>query len=414
MRVHVIGAGVAGMAAALAARAGGAEVLVHEAAGHCGGRARSFHDRRLEREIDNGNHLMLSGNGAVRRLAAMLGSEAELEVAKGARFSFLEVASGRRWALELDEGPVPFWLFDAARRVPETSPLAYLKGLKLLLAGEETVAELFDDGSPLWRRFWEPFAIGVLNTPPEEAAARLLLPVIARTLARGGRFSRPMVARRGLSHLFARPFAARAARDGGLDLRLHHPLRGLETGAGRLSALLFAGERLEIGPEERVILALPPAAARRAAPFLMAPGRFSPIVNVHYAVDERPEQAERQMHGILGGLSQWVFSRPGVVSVTISAASAQMEMESEEIARACWPEAAAALDLDKTPLPPFRVIREKRATFAATAAALARRAPSRTGLKNLFLAGDWVNTDLPATIEGAAASGFTAAELALA
>ncbi len=410
MRVHVAGAGIAGMAAAVEAAARGAEVIVHEAAGHAGGRARSFHDETLGREIDNGSHLMLSGNHAARRLAAMLGAADELEMADTARFDFLELEDGLRWDLDMGRGRFPGWLFDAARRVPETEAWHYLAALKLLVAGERTVSELFDDGSAMWRRFWEPFSLGVLNTPPDEALARLLLPVLRETLGRGGEASRPMLARRGLSHAFARPFE----KSSSWELRLNHPLRGLEMEAGRVRALRFDDGEVALGADERLIVALPPWALRELLPPVMAPSRFNPIVNVHFRLSggRMPDDAPR-LCGLLGGVGQWLFTRGDVASVTISAAWREAAMDRRELARTVWPEAARALMVEEEPLPPFRVIKEKRATFAQTPAQCRRRAPADCGLGNLWLAGDWTDTGLPATIEGAARSGFRAAELAL-
>ncbi len=108
-----------------------------------------------------------------------------------------------------------------------------------------------------------------------------------------------------------------------------------------------------------------------------------------------------------------MFTRGNIVSVTVSAADRLARRKAEDIARILWPEAAEALEMPPEPLPPFRVIRERRATFAATPAELARRPGPRTGLANLFLAGDWTDTGLPATIEGAARSGERAARVAL-
>ena len=413
-RVHVIGAGLAGISAAMHARALGAEVIVHEQTGHAGGRARSFMDAKLGCEIDNGNHLMLSGNASVLKLCALLGSSDELARPDAARFDFYELDSGLRWALELDDGPLPLWLFDAARRVPGTSVPDYLKGLKLLFAGNASVDRLFNDGGSLWRRFWEPFAVGVLNTEPDEAAARLLLPVIRETLARGGRFSTPMVARRGLSHVFAHPFEKAAARDGKLDVRLSHGLNGLEVSAGRADVLKFDDGDIVLDDDSKVILAVSPWAARALMPALMTPGRFSPIVNVHFRLEagRMPREAPL-LRGVLGGVSQWVFRREDVASVTISAAHGLVNAEAAEIARRVWPEVARTLGIDDAPQPAFRVIKERRATFAATPAELARRPGPETGLANLILAGDWVDNGLPATIEGAVRSGETAARIAL-
>jgi uncharacterized protein with NAD-binding domain and iron-sulfur cluster len=99
--------------------------------------------------------------------------------------------------------------------------------------------------------------------------------------------------------------------------------------------------------------------------------------------------------------------------VTISAANRMVDQPAEAIAAVVWPDVRAALDLQGI-MPPFRVVKERRATFAATAAQEGLRPGPRTALANLVLAGDWTATGLPATIEGAIRSGRTAAEALLA
>jgi hypothetical protein len=113
--------------------------------------------------------------------------------------------------------------------------------------------------------------------------------------------------------------------------------------------------------------------------------------------------------GLIGGTAEWVFAKHGVVSVTISAANHLVDVSADVLAARAWSDVQRALGVER-PMPPVRVVKEKRATFAATAAQEARRPGARTGLRNLALAGDWTATGLPATIEGAIRSGLTAAE----
>ena len=88
--------------------------------------------------------------------------------------------------------------------------------------------------------------------------------------------------------------------------------------------------------------------------------------------------------------------------------------DAEKIARLVWPEVVKALALpEESPLPAHRIIKEKRATFAQTPEEAARRPGTRTAFENMFLAGDWTDTGLPATIEGAVKSGFAAAQAVL-
>jgi uncharacterized protein with NAD-binding domain and iron-sulfur cluster len=103
-----------------------------------------------------------------------------------------------------------------------------------------------------------------------------------------------------------------------------------------------------------------------------------------------------------------------VLSVTVSAAERLVDLPAETLAPRLWRDAARAYDLPEAPMPPARIVKEKRATFAATPAQLRRRPPAHGRWRNLFLAGDWVATGLPATIEGAIRSGHAAAHLLLA
>ena len=119
------------------------------------------------------------------------------------------------------------------------------------------------------------------------------------------------------------------------------------------------------------------------------------------------------MLGLVGGTAHWVFVRETLASVTVSAADRLAEEDAATIAARVWEDVRRALDLGPGPLPPHRIVKEKRATFAQTPANLARRAKTATPWRNLFLAGDWTDTGLPATLEGAIRSGVSAANAAL-
>jgi hypothetical protein len=155
-----------------------------------------------------------------------------------------------------------------------------------------------------------------------------------------------------------------------------------------------------------VILATPSAAAASLLPGLMVPDEYQAIVNLHYRLQADPGEAG--FIGLTSATAEWVFVKPGVVSVTISAANRLVDRSAEELAETVWPEVQAALGIS-APMPQYRVVKEKRATFAATPAQQLRRPSATTVWENCVLAGDWTQTGLPATIEGAIRSGVTAA-----
>jgi hydroxysqualene dehydroxylase len=407
--VHVIGAGLSGLAAAVALVKAGHRISLHEAAGHAGGRCRSYFDAALGRRIDNGNHLVLSGNTAIARYLADIGGGDGLCGPDRAEFPFVDLASGARWTVRPNGGPLPWWIFAPSRRVPGTSPRDYLGALRLArVRPEATVAECLNENGTAFARFWEPLAVAVLNTEASAAAAGLLWPVVRETFGRGGAACRPRMAVEGLSECFIDPALACLGR-ASAAVHLHRRLRRLEFACARVSALHFApGDVVSLGSSDTVILAVPPQGAAALLPGLAVPEASRAIVNGHFLL---PEPVDRpRLLGMVGGLCHWLFLRGDVASVTISAADGLGEQPGDALAPAMWADVVRALDLGPLPLPPHRIVKEKRATFAQTPAELARRPKASTRFANLFLAGDWTDTGLPATLEGSVRSGNTAAE----
>jgi squalene-associated FAD-dependent desaturase len=411
-RVHIIGAGLAGLAAAVALARRGVAATLYEAAPVAGGRCRSYFDRGLGVRIDNGNHLLLSGNRAAMTYLDAIGARRSLGGPARARFPFLDLASGERWEVAPNAGRLPWWIFRRPRRVPGTRPRDYLLLRRLARAsGDATVAEAFATAGPLYRRLVEPLAVAALNTPPGEALARLLGAVLAESLMRGGHACIPCFPRQGLSESFVDPALSWLGERGG-RLLTGCRVAALSIEAGRVIALQTAAGAVEVAPGEAVVMAAPPWVADGLVPGLVAPAAFQAIVNLHFRLVAEPGVAG--FLGVLGGTAQWIFIKPGVVSVTISAANRLVDVSAEELARRVWPDVRSALGLGGA-MPPVRVVKERRATFAATAAEERRRPgarwPAEVGLaRNLVLAGDWTSTGLPATIEGATKSGYVAAD----
>jgi hydroxysqualene dehydroxylase len=308
---------------------------------------------------------------------------------------------------------VPLWVLYSKRRVPGTSLGDYVKGLKLLTAGDRTVAELFARQGALYRRFWEPFAVAVLNTAPEIAAARLLVPVIRETLAKGADASRPLIARRGLSDTFVDPALDALARRGA-EIRLGCRVVGLECEADRLTGLALSRGHEGLAPGDAAVLATPPWTAAELLPGLTVPDAYAPIVNVHFRLDGgRRPLLSTPILGLVGGTAQWLFVRDDVVSVTVSAAHALAERAARRSPRSSGP---------RSPAPSSSTWRRCRRCASSRSAAPPSsprppRSPAARGrrphLRNLVLAGDYTDTGLPATIEGAIRSGRTAARLVL-
>jgi hydroxysqualene dehydroxylase len=409
--VHVIGAGLAGLAAAVRLCQRGTMVVLHEAAGQAGGRCRSYHDPVLDMAIDNGNHLLLSANEDALSYLATIGAAAKLVGPAHAEFAFVDLASGKRWTLRINDGRLPWWVFDKTRRVPDTRAADYLSIGRLLWPGpEKTICQTVKCSGALYDRLARPLWLAALNTDPREASASLAAAVTRETLARGGKACRPLFAPDGLGHAFVEP-ALSFLRGRNAKVEFGHRLRALDFSQGRVAVLDFGDDgRVAIEEDDSVILAAPPAVSADLVPGLDAPDEFRAIVNAHFRIE--PPAGLTPLLGIINGTIEWLFSFKHRLSVTISCADRLLELPRETLARRIWDEVATVTGLPKD-MPPWQIVRERRATFAATPAQNAKRPGPVTAWSNLFLAGDWTGTGLPATIEGAIRSGNRAADLVL-
>ncbi len=409
--VHIIGAGISGLSAAVRLANENLKVHVHEATQQAGGRCRSYFDAATNLTIDNGNHLLLSGNRHAVAYARSIGTQAGLVGPKSAQFPFVDLRTGQRWQLDLGDGRLPLWVFDEARRVPDTGLFDYLALMPLIWAAK---SKLVGDAIPckgtLYERLVQPLLFAALNVDPPEGSAGLAGAVVRETLLAGGQACRPLIARDGLSAVLVEP-AIRLLQQKGASIAFGHELRAFSMSGDRVGELQFGDDTVAIGPECVVVLAVPPRPASALLPGLKTPTKFRAIVNAHFRFD--PPRDMPPILGVVGGLVEWLFAFPQRLSITISNGDRLVDMPREELAQAIWRDICKAGSVAGE-LPPWQIVRERRATFEATPEQNALRPGAQTGWKNLFLAGDWTDTGLPATIEGSVRSGNRAADLVLA
>lgn len=312
--------------------------------------------------------------------------------------------------LKLNRSPLPWWLAARNRRVPGTNARDYLPYAKLMFAGRKAhIADVVPVKGVVWERLMRPFLLAALNTDPDTASAQLAGQVIRETLARGGYACRPRVATPNLSSVFIDP-ALSFLEQKGAKVELGKRLRTLVFGARAVLALEFPDITVPLNANDMVILAVPPFVAKEFLPQLTVPTEFRAIVNGHFHFPA-PAGAPLVL-GVINGMAEWIFSFEDRVSVTVSGADAIVDRDREELARLLWRDVCAALRITDE-LPRWQIVKEKRATFAATPEQDLKRPATKTDCRNLFLAGDWIDTGLPATLEGAVRSGEAAAALAL-
>jgi hydroxysqualene dehydroxylase len=406
--VHIIGGGLAGLAAAERLCQSRRTIVMHEATAQAGGRCRSYYDQSTGMVIDNGTHLLLSGNHAALSFTEAIGSRPGLRGPDEAQFPFIDIASGEQWTLRFGDSRFPWWVFDKDRRVPQTAVVDYLSLARLVwTSADKPIGKLMTCDGPIYDRLLEPLLLAALNITPREGSAKLAGAVIRESLALGGQACRPLLAREGLGSVFVEP-AIVHLRERGVAIVFEDELIELLFGNGRVSRLKFARQTVDLGVNDAVILAVPPYVATNLVPDLIAPSSFRGIVNAHFRID--PPAHLPPMLGVINGTCEWIFPLSGRISATISDAGRLFDVPRTELAQTMWNDIAKVAGLPST-LPPWQIVRERRATFAATPEENARRPTAETSWENLFLAGDWTQTGLPATIEGAIRSGYRAADL---
>ncbi|MGA7073924.1 hydroxysqualene dehydroxylase HpnE [Bradyrhizobium sp.] len=408
---HIVGAGISGLSAAVRLANANFKVHLYEATQQAGGRCRSYFDAATNLTIDNGNHLLLSGNHHALAYARSIGTEAGLVGPKRAQFPFVDLTTGKRWQLDLGDGRLPLWVFDASRRVPDTGLSDYLALMPLIWSSPK---RLISDAIPckgvLYQRLVQPLLLAALNVDPPEGSAGLAGAIVRETLLAGGQACRPLIARDGLSAVLVEP-AIELLKGKGAEIKFGHELRGFGSTADRVNALKFGEETVSLAPSDVVVLAVPPRPAASLLPGLKTPTKFRAIVNGHFRFN--PPKDMPPILGVVGGLVEWLFAFPQRLSITISGADRLVDMPREELAQAIWRDICQAAGITAE-LPPWQIVRERRATFEATPEQNALRPGATSAFKNLFLAGDWTDTGLPATIEGSVRSGDRAADLVLA
>ncbi len=325
--VHVIGAGFSGLSAAVhLAATPNADIIVHESAAQAGGRRRSFYDDATAMTIDSGCDLVLSSWRSALAAIEAIGARAQWrEVAPGG-IAFADMASGERWTLRPNGGPVPWWIFDPRRRAPRTRVKDYWPAARLLLRAPATalLRDYAPSGGPAAERLWRPFALATLNTDLDRASARLAGAALRETL-RGG--ARPLMPVHGLARAFVEP-ALKTLRRRGVAIRFERRLAALEFQGEHVAGLEFEHDRIDLAPGDAVILATPPQVAAALAPGLSAPQEFNGAISAHFAIS--PPPGAPPILGIVNGAFHWMFCGEGRISVAIKDAEASMATPRED------------------------------------------------------------------------------------
>ena len=433
--VVVLGGGFAGIAAAVDLIERGHTVTLLESKPILGGRAYSFKEAKSGEEIDNGQHAFMGCYDSSLRLLDTLAARDKLAVQKNLELTFLSPRG--RSVLKAAPLPAPLHLLAGLAGYRELAledrRAALAMGLRLRLGMRPRDDETADAWLKRWRQpyrlvnaLWEPLCLAALNQSLKGSSAKLLATVLERALLASPSGSRMIMAKTGLSSLLS-PETERLARWCGSRVVTGAHVQKIVFRDGKCAGVETLDGRTFAA--DAVVSALPWNAARALLPAGSVPVEAasrladSPIVSVHFWFD-RPLLAKDE-GGIVGFLDSplhWLFDREKITGeqtselghpyvAVISGAADQAEKNAAEIEAQVLGEIARFLPAAREATVRHRfVYKAKGATFAATPEAEKHRPGTATAWPNFWLAGDWTDTGLPATIEGAAWSGYRAAE----
>ncbi len=404
-RVAVVGAGYAGMAAAVTLAERGAQVSVFESGPLPGGRARRVTIQG--QTLDNGQHILVGAYATLFSLMRTVGVPADAVLRIPLELRYADGFKFRAYYF-----PAPLGLLAGLLLAHSLPWRERIGAVRFMLAMRRQAFRLAEDCSVsallarhvqhgrIGHYLWKPLCISALNTPPEFASANVFLTVLRDTLASDAEASDLILPRVDLSRLFPEP-ATQWLRSKGAQVRFETTVRDLAPLKSAYDAVILA-----VGPHQLKVL----------LPDFTTEFEYQPITTCYLQYEPRT-RLPFPMLGLADGLVQWVFDRgalngeKGRFAAVISAQGDHQQMTQDELAATCHREIASALP--GLPAPQWtRVIAEKRATIAVTPGI--KRPGIETSLPGVFLAGDYADPEYPPTLEAAARSGVRAAERALA
>lgn len=425
--VLVIGGGWAGISAAVELAHQGVPVTLLEAARQLGGRARcvAFDHQR----VDNGQHLMIGAYTAVLQLLEEVGITAETAFLRQPLELHMRALRQPELRLRARNLPAPFHLAMGLATARGLSPRDRLQlmrfsrrllGDKIQLEQDISVQALLlgeRQGVRVTRALWEPLCLAALNTDIVEASALLFLEVLRRAFGGEAPHSDLLIPLQDLGALLPEPAMDYIERHRG-RVELNRRIESLQIDAEGCRGVTWRSGQLTA---RKIILAVHPVMCRRLLsghPALhgiaeqLGQLRQEPITTVYLRYPDHVELGNH-LQGLQDGIGQWIFDRriaghPGLIAVVISGRGEHLQMDNPALSAHISMELARLHPDWPAPLA-IRVLREKRATFAACVDVARLRPTTVTPVSGLYLAGDFTDTGLPATLEGAVISGQRAA-----
>lgn len=430
-KVVIAGAGLAGLSAAVELASNGYIVDLYESSKKGGGRAYSFPNvfpsnpgSYSKFTIDNGQHIMMGCYKNTLSFLEKTDSINKLSIQEKLCVKYYDRV-GNLYSLKSGILPYPINLLQAIsgynflsfrQKVKAILFIRKLFFLETTTLNSMTVSDwLKREGQTdeLLKGVWEILCVGAMNSPLEKTSASSFATVLKEIFLRGRNNANIIIPKCGLSELFV-DGGVKFIKESGGSINFSNPLEKIEFAEGKVTKIKF--REGEIENPENVILALPHHAIKKITGIQDILGKvveremeYSSITTFHLLLKINPLKDE--FLALINSPVQWVFNHGDYITTVTSSSNEWNAKEESEILKIVLDELEWYLGIQKSDVISHKMIKEKRATFICGGDNLGIRMPSLTPIQNLFLAGDWTDTGLPATIEGAILSGITAANL---
>ena len=417
----VIGGGFAGLSAAAFLSSNGYIVQLLEASPKLGGRAYSYLDNKTNTVLDNGQHILMGCYKETLNFLKLIGADKNLLYQDKLEINFVKEnynlvplkSAPLFYPLNLLFGMLKFKAISFAHRLKLLKvilklPFYSTKRLSRMTVQDWLVKEGQDE--QVMEAFWKILAIGALNTNIKNASAKMFVDILKEIFLNGNFAATIILPKYGLSETYCNPAKSFIERNGG-SINL----------SAQVTELIYSGTIIEkVVTREKVyddfdfvISAIPHYTLEKIIAnesIIKNPGlSYSSILNIHIWL--RENHLTKNFYGLIGSPVHWIFNKGTHLNLVISDADDLIKKDDEELFEIVCSELKSFVNLDKDMITGCKVIKEKRATFIPSNDIINKRPSQQTAIKNLILAGDWVDTGLPATIESAVKSGRQASEL---
>ncbi len=419
----VLGGGFAGLSSAVYLSKAGFKVELIEASPKLGGRAYSFTDQDNNTIIDNGQHILMGCYRETLDFFREINALDNLDFQKRLQVNF--VKENFR-VFPLKAFPV-FYPLNLILGILNYKALKLYERLKLLSfffkmnfhpAGSLSELSVYDwlekenQDENIRKAFWEILCAGALNTNIRKASAKIFADILKQIFFTGRKSAAIVLPKYGLTETYCLAAQKYIKANGG---EIKFTEKAEEIIFDKDKAVKVLTSKKEIEDFDFVVSALPLFALEKIAPEIKLPDglrlTYSSILTIHIWLNEN--KLEKAFYGLINSKVHWIFNHSSHLTLVISDANDLVELSKEEIFEMVAAELEKFVNISSKEIKNYRVIKEKRATFIPSNYIIGRRPEAKTQFRNFFLAGDWVETGLPSTIESAVKSGKTAAQLIL-